>query len=235
MHPERNLLRKKPCVPQDSPVSGCLRCGTCCRKGGPGFHHEDRALIDDGKIPCEFLYTIRKGETAWDNVRGILHPQPSDIVKIRSRDNSHACIFLDEKENACTVYPYRPLECRVLNCRNTREIEKIYTEKRLTRQDLIGNVQGLWDIVETHQQRCDYDIIRKLIADLRQGKRDVLKETEEILRYDLYIRSLTIEKAGAAMGKMTDFLFGRPLWKTLEPMGLKIKIEGEQICIVPAY
>ncbi|MGE0086072.1 MAG: YkgJ family cysteine cluster protein [Desulfococcaceae bacterium] len=209
-----------------------MRCGTCCRKGGPCFHHADRFLIDEGKILCEFLFTIRRGETAWDNVRGILHPQPSDIVKIRSREDSHACIFFSEAENACTIYQDRPLECRVLNCRDTREIEKIYAEKRLGRQELIGKVQGLWDIIETHQQICDYDIIRKLIADLRQGNRNALGKIGELVQYDFHIRALTIEKGGKGMEKMTDFLFGRPLFNTLEPMGIKIKMDGEQVCFI---
>jgi len=219
----------------NEPVSGCLRCGTCCRKGGPGFHHADKNLIAEGKILCAFLFTIRRGETAWDNVRGILHPQPSDIVKIRSRADSPACIFLDEAENACTIYENRPLECRVLNCRDTREIEKIYAQKRLVRADLIGGVPGLWDLVETHQNRCDYDRIRKIIADLGQGNRQSLTQLGEMIQYDLHIRSLTIEKGGGAMEKMTDFLFGRPLWKTLEPMGIKTEIKGERVCIVPAF
>ncbi|MEZ4525510.1 MAG: YkgJ family cysteine cluster protein [Desulfobacterales bacterium] len=228
---EANLKKK----PLSAPDKGCLRCGTCCRKGGPAFHHEDKSLIDKGKILCEYLFTIRKGEMAWDNVRGIAHPQTSDIVKIRSREDSPACIFLDEAENACTIYPDRPLECRVLNCRDTRGIEKIYAEKRISRQDLLGSVAGLWNIIETHQRRCDYDLIRKLVAELRQGKRDGLEKTGEMILYDLHIRSLIIEKRGTEMEKMTDFLFGRPLWKTLEPMGIKIRIEGERVCIVPVY
>jgi len=220
---------------QAESVSGCVRCGTCCRKGGPCFHHADRSLIDEGKIPCEFLFTIRKGETAWDNVRCVLYPQTSDIIKIKSRENSSVCIFLNDAENACTIYSDRPLECRVLNCRDTREIEKIYAEKRLTRQDLLGNVQGLRDIVEMHQARCDYDLIREIIADPGQGNRKALEKIGEMVQYDFHIRSLTAEKGGKAMEKMTDFLFGRPLWKTLEPIGIKIKIDGERVCIMPAF
>jgi len=220
---------------QSSAGSGCLRCGTCCRKGGPGFHHADRSLIDEGKIPCEFLFTIRKGETAWDNVRGILHPQPSDIIKIRSREDSPACIFFSDAENACTIYPDRPLECRVLNCRDTREIEKIYSEQRLERKDLLAQVQGIWDIIEMHQQQCDYDLIRKFIADLRQGDKNALEKIGEMVQYDFHIRALTAEKGGKAMEKMTDFLFGRALRKTLEPLGIKIKMDGKRVCIMPSF
>lgn len=46
----------------------CMRCGTCCEKGGPGFHQEDRMLIEKGRIPLKYLYTIRKGEFAYDKI-----------------------------------------------------------------------------------------------------------------------------------------------------------------------
>ena len=76
----------------------CIRCGTCCKKGGPCFHIEDRMLIEKGKIPATFLYTIRKGELARDNVRGCLKPVDSDVVKIKSKIDSWACILFDEEK-----------------------------------------------------------------------------------------------------------------------------------------
>ena len=50
------------------PISECVRCGTCCGKGGPAFHHEDKMLIEQGIILSKHLYTIRAGEPVYDNV-----------------------------------------------------------------------------------------------------------------------------------------------------------------------
>ena len=53
----------------DNSISECKRCGTCCKKGGPCFHVEDKMLIEKGVILIKYLYTIRKGEPAYDKIR----------------------------------------------------------------------------------------------------------------------------------------------------------------------
>ncbi|MCU0564488.1 MAG: hypothetical protein MUE48_11205 [Desulfobacterales bacterium] len=44
--------------------AACVRCGTCCRNGGPALHQDDRRLVIDGVIHTRHLFTIRPGETA---------------------------------------------------------------------------------------------------------------------------------------------------------------------------
>ncbi|MGD9193367.1 MAG: hypothetical protein PVH58_15695, partial [Desulfobacterales bacterium] len=66
-----------------SGTNECMRCGTCCEKGGPSFHHDDRMLIEKGIILSKNLYTIRRGELAYDNVQGCLRAVESDIIKIK--------------------------------------------------------------------------------------------------------------------------------------------------------
>lgn len=190
-------------------ISECLRCGTCCKKGGPSFHHNDKKRIEKGVILSKYLYTIRKGETVYDNIRECLLSAPSDIIKIKSRKPSRTCLFFDDAENICRIYENRPTECRVLKCWDTQEIERIYAENRLTRKDLMGNIVGLWDLIEDHQSRCDYEKIRHLMKDSEENK-----ALEELFQYDIHIRDLVVEKSGIHP-EMTDFLFGRPLRETL--------------------
>ncbi|MBW2514834.1 MAG: YkgJ family cysteine cluster protein, partial [Deltaproteobacteria bacterium] len=90
----------------------CIRCGTCCEKGGPSFHIQDRRLIEDGAIHTRYLYTIRKGELVHDNVRGQIKPAGSDIIKIKGKSPSWECVFLHKKDRSCAIYDHRPLECR---------------------------------------------------------------------------------------------------------------------------
>jgi Fe-S-cluster containining protein len=213
------------------PVAECVRCGACCEKGGPCFHREDRRLIEKGVIPTRYLCTIRKGELANDNVRGGLMRVESDIIKIKGKNNSWVCMFFDGEKKSCTIYNDRPLECRALKCWDTRVIEQIYARNRLTRKDLISAIEGLWDLVEDHQARCDYEKIQKLIEGLAgSSRKNTRRELLEIIHYDAEIRELVISKGGLEPG-MLEFLFGRPLTKTLVNCGVKIQKTGKKIIL----
>ena len=212
-------------------IKGCIRCGTCCEKGGPALHQEDRMLIEKGRIPSKHLYTIRKGELAHDNVKGRLMPVDSDVIKIKGKEDSWTCIFFDEHHKGCAIYSHRPLECRALKCWDTDELEKMYAGHRLTREDLISKVEGLWDLIKDHQAHCDYEKIKNLIGDLdgpHQGR--ARKKIMEIIQYDAEIRKLVLEKGGLDPA-MLEFLFGRPLAQTLPGYGINVRQEGKKTII----
>jgi Fe-S-cluster containining protein len=212
-------------------TADCIRCGTCCEKGGPAFHREDRELIDKGVIPSRHLFTIRKGEFAYDNVRGRLVPVDSDIIKIKGKKDTWTCIFFDEKDKKCTIYEDRPRQCRALKCWDTSELEKIYARRRLTRGDLIKDIEGLWELIEDHQERCDYEKIKKLISDLDSSHPgSARKKLVEIIRYDMEIRQLVVAKGGLDP-EMLDFVFGRPLEKTLPNYGITVQRTGDKTII----
>ncbi len=198
----------------------CARCGTCCRKEGPAFHRRDRGLIESGAIQLKDIFTIRKGELARDNVRGELIPTPSDILKIKGRKGSWTCMFFKEKENACAIYRSRPLECRILKCWDTRELRDIYDKDRLTRKDLLVDVEGTWEIIEDHEKRCSHDEIRRLAEAILAEKNDEdIQALRHIIRYDFHIRDIMTSRAKMDPGMM-DFLLGRPLTDTIHTLGV---------------
>ncbi len=200
----------------------CRQCGTCCRKGGPAIHREDKKLLENGYIPLSYLFTIRKDEPVYDNVQGCIISAPADIIRIKSRESSTTCVFFNPEFNNCNIYPKRPLECRMLECWNTRSIEEIYDKGRLSRQELLANTHHINDLVEYHENRCAYLIIKKLIHQLNQGdKKNALENIREILAFDNHFRLLAIEKS-ICKRNIIDFLFGSPLQKTLPRMGLKV-------------
>ena len=227
---KKQKKRNNPATPgTGTSISECARCGICCEKGGPCFHLEDRMLIEKGKIPSKYLYTIRRGELAHDNVKGCLKPVESDIIKIKGKEESWTCIFFDEGKKGCTIYDVRPLECRVLKCWDIRELEQIYTNTRLTRYDLVSEVKGLWDLINDHQSRCDYKKIQSLMKDLAgSNSNDAQRKIQEIIRYDDEIRKLVVSK-GRLDADVLDFLFGRPLTKTLRNYGIKIHQQDKKI------
>ncbi|MBW2590374.1 MAG: YkgJ family cysteine cluster protein [Deltaproteobacteria bacterium] len=203
---------------QNARITECIRCGTCCEKGGPSFHLADKHLIDKGIILSKHLFTIRKGELAYDNVREELLPLPSELIKIKGKNDSSTCIFFNESEKICEIYKNRPVECKALKCWDTREIEKIYSKNRLTRKDLLSDIEGLWGLVKDHQSRCSYEKIKKMLQKQDNSKNAIKKEILEIIRYDTQIRHLVVEKGGMD-SEILDFLFGRPLTVTIKSFG----------------
>ena len=232
--PKKKALKsKKPAEAGPAkPISECMRCGTCCKKGGPAFHHADKILIEEGLIHSKYLYTIRKGELAYDNIKQCLEPVSSDVIKIKGKNKSLTCIFFNEPQSACTIYENRPIECRALKCWDTKALEDLYAKKRLTRKDLISEIEGLWGLIKAHQERCNYQTIRKLVNTINSDSGgEARQKLTEIIQFDIEIRKLVVSWGDLDM-EMLDFLFGRPLKQTLKNFGLKIRQKGEKIVLV---
>ena len=214
------------------PPDSCRRCGTCCQKGGPAFHGQDRRLIDTGAIEARFLFTIRRGEPSFDNIRGTLVPAETDIIKIRGRRNSWCCTFFNDRDNGCDIYADRPMECRLLKCWDPSAITSAYRANRLTRADLLREVTGLWELVDAHQVRCDYAAILPDMKKLPTPEESAARRRiTEALLYDREIRRLAQEQAGVAPD-LCDFLFGRPLSDTLSGLGLDVRETEGRITLV---
>ena len=202
----------------------CRRCGTCCLKGGPALHLEDQPLVDSGKIPLKHLMTFRQGEPTLDNVTDTIAPAVTDIIRIRGiHENRSDCVFYDRAQKGCRIYDQRPVECEALKCWDTQKIKSIYGSRRLTRRHLISKVQGLWEIVEDHQDHCDYAYIAELIEKIRRTHpvKEAMDELLEMIRYDQHLREVTLERANLDPG-MLLFLFGRPLSFTIKLFEMKL-------------
>jgi Fe-S-cluster containining protein len=202
----------------------CRRCGTCCRKGGPALHRIDRGLVMEGLIPAEALFTIREGEPVQDNVSGRSGFADGDILKIKGTGQDWRCRFLEDPHARCAIYDRRPVECRTLQCWDTRAIEALYDRERLTRRDLLEGVAGLWELVADHDRRCSFGTLRDHAARLsgpaveRTAAMDAITA---MVRYDKRLRTLLVENGHAAEG-LLDFLLGRPLTASLH--GFQIRV-----------
>ena len=203
-------------------ITECIRCCTCCSNGGPALHREDKKFLDSGQLHGRFLFTIRQGEPAEDNVKGGLIFADTDIIKIKSKDNSDTCLYADLNKNSCSIYESRPLECRILRCWDTQEIEAKYDKDRLTRRDILGQVEGLWDLIEEHQEHCSYTKIKEILDKNPGNLIETAKKTLlEMVHYDLSLRNMVVEKTGTDPNLLL-FLFGHPLQKTLGKFGLEL-------------
>lgn len=181
---------------------------------------EDRRLIDDGVIPGSLLFTIRKGEPAHENIQRRLVSVKTDIIKIKGKPGKWECHYYDSRMRRCNIYADRPMECRVFTCWNTHPLEAVYATQHLTRKDLLSDVQGIWELIEDHQQRCDYVTILELHERINTHRDKTAKNTlREIIAYDRQIRLTLMENSVAP--DMMEFLFGRPLSATLPPLGIQ--------------
>lgn len=202
---------RRPSMKPARMIHRCSTCGTCCRKGGPALHLEDRPLVEQGFIHTRHLYTIRRGEPARDSVRDRLIRVDSDIIKIKGGSGNWACCFLDGDSNRCRIYEHRPLECRELECWNTSRLEQVYDRGRLSRRDLLAGIDGLWELIEDHERLCGYERIRGwLEGPSGRGAETSRHQLAEIMNYDAEVRRLMISRGGLEPG-MLDFLLGRPV------------------------
>jgi hypothetical protein len=116
-------------------------------------------------------------------------------------------------------------------CWDTSASEAIYDKNRLTREDLLGGMEGLWGLIEDHETRCSYSEVRMLVDSLAGVNR--ARSADRILgmvKYDRHLRLVAIDKAGLGP-EMTDFLFGRPLTETIRLFGVKVRNEGGKIIL----
>lgn len=218
-------LETHPSPATRGPQDTCRQCGTCCRKGGPALHLADRRLVMEGLIPAEALYTLRDGEPVQDNVAGRPAFAEGDIVKIKGNGSDWCCRYLEDEGSRCAIYERRPVECRALQCWDTRAIEALYDRERLTRRDLLVGVAGLWDLVADHDRRCAYRTLRDQAGRLgapHPQRSAAIEAITGMLQYDENLRNLLVEGGHAPPG-MLDFLLGRPLIESLH--GFNIRVE----------
>jgi Fe-S-cluster containining protein len=211
----------------------CRRCTTCCRKGGPGLHLSDQPLVEFGIIALKDLITIRRGEPSYDNIRGVVAPARTDIIKIQAvgSDNT-SCIFLQPETAGCAMYEDRPLECRALKCWDTREITDCYRKDRLTRLHLLEKAHQIRDVINEHQNRCDYGRFAQWAEDLRTG-RNAEKAREammSMMRYDISLRQVTVEHTRLD-DRLLPFLFGRTINSTLSWFRIRMVRAGSRVSV----
>ncbi|MBO6003318.1 MAG: YkgJ family cysteine cluster protein [Mailhella sp.] len=205
-------------------VRSCRQCGTCCRAGGPALHIEDMPLLKEGVLQLNDLCTFRAGELVRDTSDGLIVPLPAEIVKIApssgARPDDWACRFLTG-DNRCFIHGSKPAECQALFCEDPSALLSMQDHERL---DRLGILQGLdapaWlaESVESHESRCSYARLAEL-AENMDSDGEARRAFLETVEYDRQFRGLVAEK-GRVRPEMLDFLFGRPLLKTIIMFGI---------------
>lgn len=207
-------------------ITQCIRCGTCCLKGGPILHHEDKKILRAGHVGYQYLVTIRKGELALNPLSGKLEPVDRELIKVAGKGKDWSCCFYDEKEASCMIYAHRFLECRLLKCWDTSGLISVIGKNTITRADIINRDDPILWVIETHERECPLHEVENLIFTLSQGtdKSKTLAKLTELVRKDLAIRSYAFSELGLK-AEFELFIFGRPLSKLLSDRGITVQMK----------
>jgi Fe-S-cluster containining protein len=205
-------------------ITSCIRCGTCCTKGGPTLHAGDRQIILEGHIGIEHLITIRRGELAYTPAGEGLQPLQQELVKIAGKGRGWECLFFNEAESACMIYGQRPLECRILKCWDTSELLSVICKDSLTRADIMDPKDPMLELIDLHEKICAVQAMENILSSLSDGDDNPtsLIELEELVREDLSIRAEAVSKFALPLAAEL-FMLGRPLFKLLSGRGIAIQ------------
>lgn len=214
----------------------CTRCGACCEQGGPALHKADvPAALAKGIVKRSDVYTIRKGETVYNNFEQKLMTLPEEIIKIKGIDGqSSACMFYDSSKKGCSIYPDRPYECEALKCWDTSDMESICSADRLCRKDLLPDDTPLTELMAAHEERCSYILLNELLHRIKEAD-DASEVTEKVIdqiRFDYYLREFVSDKFKIKSDELALF-FGRPMIKTIETFGLHVRQENDVFLLAP--
>jgi hypothetical protein len=207
-----------------------MRCGTCCLKGGPILHHEDKKILRAGHVGYQYLVTIRKGELALNPLSGKLEPVHRELVKIAGKGKNWSCCFYDGEKASCTIYEHRFLECRLLKCWDISELISVIGKNTITRTDIINPDDPILHVIETHERECPLREVENLIFTLSNGtdKSQTLAKLTGLVRKDMAIRSYALSELGLNP-EFEFFIFGRPLSKLLSDRGITVQMKKSNI------
>ncbi|HID97917.1 MAG TPA: YkgJ family cysteine cluster protein [Thermodesulfobacteriaceae bacterium] len=186
----------------------CIRCGTCCKKGGPVLHTQDRDLIQSGILRPEHLMTLRQGELAYHPVEDKVIALTVEMIKISSVPGTSTCIFYDEDNQACTIYENRPVECRALKCWDTSDIDAILQKHLLVRTDLCPETSLAGRLISGYEKKFPAGDFYHMMQDTKPGKDS--DELLSLISTDSAFRSEITEKL-KIQEKDLKFFFGRSL------------------------
>jgi Fe-S-cluster containining protein len=212
---------------ENTSKKACDCCGTCCKEGGPALHYEDRALLQNNRLNRKHLITIRKGEPVFSLAAENPEPAHSEIIKIKGRGAEWTCLFFQEKGAKCVIYEHRPLECSVLKCWETADIEKVAGRNLLSRYDLLAPHDPLLPYIKAHDDKCSLENLALMLSALNsESSQPVAADSlTRLVNIDLAIRSQACARFHFSLD-LELFFFGRPFFKILNQFGIDLHEEN---------
>lgn len=211
----------------------CVECGECCRRGSPTLQVEDLEILQSGQIPWEQLYTLRKGEPARSPFEGKPFILPEDRIKIREKEGTGECVFLDRATDRCTIYSDRPLQCRAQACWDPVPAKDLAEQPFLLRTHIFEHVEVLSTIITEHDSRCSFESLAEALEKLRDDDEDSIQNALRLLSYEEHFREFLSEKFGIPQDNM-ELVLGRSFSKMVGLFGYKVvEASDGSRCLMP--
>lgn len=189
----------------------CIRCGTCCQKGGPALHKADRKLVLNGHLKPIDLVTFRTGEPAVNPYQKTIIELPCEMIKIAGvTDTSWQCRFYSKDQSACLIYKYRPLECKTLKCWEPEEVAALFLKDMLSRSDLIPPQNPIWEIITAYEKTFSISLITTISREAASGIKEATQELKKMEKLDIQFRNKVASTFDLTIPSLNFFL-GRPI------------------------
>ena len=198
----------------------CERCGTCCMKGGPGLHIEDKNLLVQKFIERESLITVRRGEPVSSLEQSRVEWATTEIIKLKGNNGQWSCVFFDQTNFSCSIYQHRPMECILLKCWDTADLKAIAGKSLLNRFDIVASHEPVNTYILRHEKECNLENLAQLLM-TQKGTihSNNLAELTGLVNKDLALRSEAIKGLHLNLD-LELFYFGRPLFRILSQFDL---------------
>jgi Fe-S-cluster containining protein len=221
-------------MPDTQNKTECDHCGTCCTKGGPALHHEDRPLLLNKWLKREHLVTIRKGEPVLSLSDENPAPAQSEIVKIKGKGIEWTCFLFEDIEKKCSIYDHRPLECSLLKCWDTADLVNTAGKNLLCRYDIIDPHEPIMPLIREHEKKCSLENLAQLLSAIygQNSQQEAINGLSKMVNTDLEIRSQACAELNLSLD-LELFFFGRPFFTLLTQFGIKTH-EENGVCFLSA-
>ncbi len=210
---------------KDDMMPICVRCGTCCEKGGPTLTLDDLELVQSEEVPWTALVTLRTGEPVHSHATGDAFFLTEEKIKIRERTGIKSCVLYAKSDKSCRIHEHKPLQCRAQACWDPTLAEQQATEESLQRKHIFEGVGPILELIEEHDRRCSFDDFRKALEVLDESQGKNVDDILNILAFDEHVRVFAQEHLGLP-AEIMDLIFGQSLSTRVRLFGLHV-IEGE--------
>ncbi len=209
----------------------CRQCGTCCKKGGPSLHKEDMVLLRQGSIVFAELITVRTGEKVLLPFSGKAEPASQELIKLAGQKGEWTCVHYDQENSSCQIYKDRPLECRLLDCRDTQALIDVIGRDTLERRNILNPEDPILELIAKHDMECPWERVDMLGDRLLQNRDgEILPELSAIVNKDLEFRRSAFNEYGMP-GEIELFVFGRPIFLFLGQYGISVSEKNGELVL----
>lgn len=199
----------------------CLGCGTCCRTSSPTLYRRDLALIRDGRLPLESLYTLRAGEMGSSARLGRAVFVQVELIKLREAPQG-GCLHL--RGNRCGLYEARPLQCRHLECWSGRHAGQLEDEPRLTRAEVLADDARALQMMAEYEIKLPAADITDTLAEAARGDARARGRALAAMEHDHRLRASIVQHYGYSPDQL-ELILGRDLIKVARGHGLVLELD----------